>query len=57
MNRKERGVRKLILALLLGLFATSLIGCMRPEPQRPPEVIEETDKTIKEPWQEKLPGE
>jgi hypothetical protein len=55
MNRREFSMKRLLLGLLLGLFVAGLVGCMRPEPVRE-EVIEQTDQTIKGPWEEQMPG-
>jgi hypothetical protein len=57
MNRKERDVKSLIFSLLLGLFVMGLFGCVRPEPDRPPETIETTEKTIKPDYKPVLPGD
>ena len=50
-------MKKLFLGLLLGILAACFIGCVRPEPDRPPEIVEETNKTIKEPYEPVMPGE
>ena len=59
MNRKELDVKRLILGMLLGLFAVGVFGCARPEPRAEPireEVIGTSDRTEKTDWEPVMPG-
>jgi hypothetical protein len=49
-------MKRLILAVFLGILAAGIFGCQRPEPIRE-EVLETSDQTIKGDWEEQMPGE
>ena len=50
-------MKRIILGLLLALFAAAAFGCMRPEPQVREEILESSEQTHNGEWEEQMPGD